>query len=136
MVVGVQVKQHLHQKDFVDPIVRFGCLSCGEGQPPIPIFCRVRGRQETVAMIRHRDVRLDVGICDIVVRRPQIVVLQVLALQKHRVNHLPRSQVDRQVRITIRCLRTCREVAVNDVAGIGSARERHRHTAFQCFPTL
>ena len=59
--------------------------------------------------------------------------MEVLTFQIECVNHLACAQVDGQVWTTIGCLSGCREIAVNDIAGIGSARKRHRDTGVQCF---
>ena len=89
--------------------------------------------EEIVASIGNRYPRLNIRVGDVVVGRFQAVVLQVLTFQIECVNHLACAQVDGQVWTTIGCLSGCREIAVNDIAGIGSARKRHRDTGVQCF---
>ena len=81
----------------------------------------------------HRDASLNLGISAIIVRCRDVVALQIVAFDEGGINDLRTAQIDGQVRVTIGSLSVCREISVNDVAGIGSARERYRYTSVQCF---
>ena len=83
---------------------------------------------KTVVPIGNRFAGMDIRVGDVVVGRLQVVVLQILTFQPERINHLAYAQVNGQVRVAIGCLGGCRAVAVNDIAGIGSACKRHRDT--------
>lgn len=76
---------------------------------------------------------LNVGVVDVVVRRLERIALQVLTCQIERINHLARSQVNCQVRVTVSSLSAGCESALNDVRGVRSTGECHRHATFQCF---
>ena len=78
---------------------------------------------EAVPVRRDGDIGCKIGKGNIVVRRAQVIILKVLALQKNRINLFGTAQVNREYRGERRGFDKGIEFPVDDLACVGHTGE-------------
>ena len=114
-------------------VIRVGCTTPREREPPVAIRRRICERHKTVAVIGNGDVRFNRCERAIVVRGRDVVGLEVFAFDEDGIHRFSASEVDVQYRFPIGSVDGSGYIAIDGLARVRYAGERHRDTGREGF---